>query len=211
MLFRLIFTFLILCISGLAYATNTLESGPINYPSSELNSNYSPTLDPRVGCNSWGWWCDIKFGLKNAESSGVNGVMINGYAYHLTVNTHLPTGYSSDGNVNELALGAGYTRTYYNPQYNSEYSLYAMGFMDSYYKPEIHIGYIYQHYFDLTDSGHLKWGLGYSPFVFIKPSLTNDAPLPIPAAGVLTSLKYYNVDVMLTYANVLFLNARVDF
>lgn len=195
----------------MSYASNKVSPSSSHSQTESDSVSYNPAYDPSVGCDSWSLWCDIKFGLKMAESSGVNGLMVNGYAYHLTVGPHWPTGYDQAGGVNEIALGAGYTRTFYNPQYDSEYSLYAMGFMDSFYKPEFHIGYTYEKYFNMTDSGNLKWGIGYTPFVFIKPALTNDAPIPLPGAGILTSIKYYNVNVMLIYANELFLNARIDF
>ena len=159
-------------------------------------------------CNAWGWMCDIGYGIKMAESQGLNGVMISGYAYHLSIPLHWPTGYSSG--VNELALGAGYSRTYYNHEYNSEYSLYILGFADSFWKPEIHVGYTYQKYFHFGES-NWKWGIGYTPFIFIKPSLTSDAPLPLPGGGISTSVQYKHFTLMLTYANQLFLNARIDF
>ena len=161
-----------------------------------------------ASCHAWGWMCDIGYGLKMAESQGLNGVMISGYAYHLSTPLHWPTGYSSG--VNELALGAGYSRTYYNPKYNSEYSLIILGFADSFWKPEIHIGYTYQKYFNFGES-NWKWGIGYAPFIFIKPSLTADAPIPLPGAGISTSIQYKHFTLMLTYANQLYLNARIDF
>lgn len=206
---------------GISFADNTLgSSANISADSGASNQGVTnskvstieslPVTDPaKKDCTAWALWCDIKYGITMAESEGLNGVMINGYAYHLGDTLHWPIG-TSDG-VNEIALGAGYTRTYYNPQFNSEYSLYIMGFMDSFYKPELHVGYIYQKYFDMTDSGHLKWGIGYTPFIFVKPSLTNDAPIPLPGAGLVTSIKYRNFDLMLTYSVQLFLNARIDF
>ncbi|MBP9742089.1 MAG: hypothetical protein KBD37_01890 [Burkholderiales bacterium] len=173
---------------------------------------YKSSLDPNVGCDSWSsWWCDIKFGIKMAESSGVNGILISGYAYHTSVGLHFPVGHNEEGPVNEITAGAGYTRTFFNPQYNSEYALYASGFMDSYYKIQLQVGYAYQQYFNLTNSGNLKWGLGYTPFIFIKPAYTNDAPVPLPGVGLVTSLKYNNVDLILTYVDLIFLSARIDF
>ena len=211
---------ILLCISGLfvtsAFADTTLafESIPMRSESQSFSESqplaYKPELDPHYNCSSWGWWCDIKFGLKNAESRGVNGVMINGYAYLLSVGLHWPTGYNKEAKLNEFTPGVGYTRTFYNPQYNTEYILYATAFVDSYYKPEVNIGYGYQKYFDITDSGSLKWGIGYTPFIFVKPSMTDEAPIPIPALGIMSSFKYHNVALMFTYFNVVFVNVRVD-
>jgi len=159
-------------------------------------------------CNSWGWVCDIGYGIKMAESQWTNGLLVSGYAYHLSTSIHWPNGYV-DG-TNELALGAGYSRSYYNPEYKSEYSLFILGFADSFYKPEIHAGYTYQKYFDINDPGTWKWGIGYTPFIFVKPSLTGDAPLPLPGCGITTSLRYKNALLMVTYANQIFVNARID-
>ena len=153
-------------------------------------------------CKVWEWMCDIGYGIKMAESEGLNGVMISGYAYHLTGPTHWPTGYANG--ANELVLGAGYSRSYYNHKYNSEYSLFILGFADSFWKPELHVGYTYQKYFHFGET-NWKWGIGYSPFVFVKPSLTSDAPLPLPGAGISTSVQYKHFTLMLTYANQLYL------
>lgn len=96
-------------------------------------------FDSRHNCDGWGWWCDIKFGLKKAESNGRNGMLLSGYAYHLPI--HDPMN-PRDG-FNELAFGAGYTRSFYNPDYNSEYSLFVLMFKDSFAQPQIQAGYLY--------------------------------------------------------------------
>lgn len=216
MIFRLLFIMLSL-ISKLAFADNysfesinvtKLESSMISIKSKPLG--YNLNLDPRMNCVDWGWWCDVKFGLKNAESKGVNGIIINGYAYHPIAGWHIPIGYDKDSGLNEFTPGVGYTRTFFNPQDNSEYTLYAMGFMDSFYKPELHVGYMYQKYFDINNAGNFKWGIGYTPFIFVKSSMIGDAPIPLPGAALVTSLKYDKVDFMLIYFNVLFFNARID-
>lgn len=224
MAFRVIIFCILSVMCKLLYASaNTyvkLESYNIESMGADLNSrviessgvvNYNPSLDPLYNCDGWSWWCDIKFGLKNAESHGINGLMINGYAYHPIAGAHWPTGYDSNAQLNELTIGAGYTRTFYNRQYNTEYVLYGMAFMDSFYKPEVHVGYAYQKYFDMNDSGSLKWGIGYTPFIFVKSSMIGDAPIPLPAVGLMTSFKVDKFNLMLTYFNVIFMNARVDF
>ncbi len=172
---------------------------------------YTPKLDPQTNCSSWEISCDITFGLKMAKDAGINGIIVNGYAYHTSASLHWPIGYVEEKNLNELTPGIGYTRSFLNPQYNSEYTLFIMGFMDSYYKPQLQAGYIYQYYFNLNNAGDLKWGIGYTPFIFIKPAITNDAPIPLPGIGIATSIKYQTVNIILTYANALLLNARLDF
>ena len=213
--FRFIFACLLSFYSVLGFADDVKFESLTMSESLSFNEShplgYKPSLDPTTNCDSWEWWCDIKFGVSRAVESGVNGLMINGYAYHLSAGAHWPTGYVNQDQLNEITPGVGYTRTFYNSQYNTEYILYAMVFADSWYKPEAHIGYAYQKYFDMTDSGKLKWGIGYTPFVFIKPSMTNEAPIPIPALGIMSSLKYDKFSLMVTYFNVLFFNARVDF
>lgn len=212
---KLLLTMLTLIKFIFATAPDSSQFESLNFESNNFNLEskplgYNPELDPFYDCNSWSFWCNLKYGLKKAESNGVNGIMINGYAYHPIAGWHWPTGYATNGQLNEVMAGGGYTRTFYNPQYNTEYILYAMAFMDSFYKPEVHVGYAYQKYFDLNDSGLMKWGIGYTPFVFVKSSMIGDAPIPLPAVGLMTSFKVSKFNLMLTYFNVLFLNARVD-
>lgn len=217
MIFKSLFIILSL-LYGVSFADSYDKFESINKINLESNIfmiesgtlNYDQTLDSRTNCLDWGWWCDIKFGLKNAESQGVNGIIISGYAYHPIAGWHIPVGYDKDAKLNELTPGLGYTRTFFNPQYNSEYTLYALGFVDSFYKPELHVGYMYQKYFDINDAGNLKWGVGYTPFVFVKSSMVGDAPIPLPGAALVTSVKYDKVDFMLIYFNVLFFSARID-
>jgi hypothetical protein len=207
-IYRLVITLIILTKSLLAADINE-SSTQIIHINSVHNDTANTNNDAR--CTSYEWWCDIRYGISMAESSGTNGIMINGYAYHLSIPAHWPTAYSDDGNVNELAPGLGYTRSYYNPKYNSEYILFAMAFADSFYKPEVHVGYIYQKYFNLTNSGNFKWGIGYSPFIFVKPTYTANAPIPIPGAGITTSIRYGKASIILTYAINLLLNMKIDF
>jgi len=179
-------------------------------------STYNSKLDPQVGCSSWSVFCDIKFGLQKAVEGGTNGIMVSGYAYHLLDIHNLlraPTVYydAPGGGVYEVAPGLGYTRTFYNPQYNSSYSLTAYFFADSFGKPEYNFGYVYQKYINLNDSGDFKWGFGYSPLVTIKPSFTQDAPIPIPMAGLVSSLKYKNFTLILGVFTMLFFTTQYDF
>lgn len=220
MVFRFIVIALLLFYKlSFADVSNSLQFESMNHSNIQesnlliepIQNAYNPDLDPSTNCSSWGWWCDITFGVKRAEESGVNGIIINGYAYHPIAGLHWPTGYASNGGLNEFTPGLGYTRTFYNPQYNTEYTLYAMGFVDSFYKPELHVGYMYQKYFDMNDAGNLKWGIGYTPFIFVKSSMIADAPIPLPGAALVTSIKYDKVDLMMIYFNVLFFNARIDF
>lgn len=172
--------------------------------------------------NSWGcgsatqWLCEIGHGLVMAESEGKNGLMISGYAYHTSITAHWPTGVaeqtSSDPQgLNEIPYGAGYARTWYNYDTNEEYTLFAIAFSDSYWKPEVHAGYTYQKYHSIFDSNNWKWGLGYTPMVLIKPSWSNDAPIILPGIGLTSTLKYKDVELMATWANVIFVNAKITF
>lgn len=228
MAFRILLFITLILISKFVFASGFFESGlsanyefeSVNYvlltESIALTSNISfidnHEYDPSYGCDSYSWWCDITFGLKNAEERGVNGILISGYAYHPVAGWHWPTGYTEgEGNkLNEFTPGLGYSRTFYNPVYNTEYILYAMAFVDSYYKPELHVGYTYQQYFDLNDKGNMKWGIGYSPFIFVKSSMIGDTPVPLPGAAIVTSLKYDKFNLMLTYFSVFFVNVRID-
>ncbi len=221
MVFRL-FSAMIFCLISLsAFAATEFESfevpqvnfyeSPTKLSGSYYESGnliYNSALDPNYRCDENDFWCSTKFGITKAFESGVNGFFMTGYAYHDSKGLHAPTGYA--GGLNELALGAGYGRTFYNPQYNSEYTLYAVAFADSFFKPETQVGYMYQKYFDMTDSGSLKWGIGYSPFILTKSAYTNGAPIPLPGLGVLSSVKAGNVDFMLFYFSVFLFAVRVD-
>jgi hypothetical protein len=156
-------------------------------------------------------FCDLNIGIKHAYEEGRNGIYANFYTYHTTVARHLPSAYF-DGN-NELTLGTGYARTYFNPKYNSEYSLGVLGFFDTEYKPEIHVGYSYFKYWDIVASEKFKVGLGYSPFIFVKPGWSKDSPIPMPGVAVLGALRFYDtVNLQVWYTGSLyFFNVRVDF
>ncbi len=165
-------------------------------------------------CADWKtqWWCDIKYGLTMATGDqGKNGLILSGLAYHLSVSPHMPTGHWEDGAgmLNEFSYGAGYSRSYYNPEFNSEYSIFFLVFSDSYWQPETHVGYIYQKYLNMSDSGNWKWGYGYMLGVMSKPAY--GGPLILPAAGLTTSIKYKDTSIMLTYALQLMLNMKIDF
>ncbi len=217
---RLLIIFVLVLVNTKIYASSfeSFEVPQIDFTESSSNLGgsyyesgnlvYNSALDPNYNCDSNDWWCSTKFGLTKAFESGTNGFFITGYAYHDSRGLHAPTGYATG--LNELVYGTGYARSFYNPQYNSEYTLYAVLFADSYYKPETQVGYMYQKYFDMNDSGSLKWGIGYSPFVLTKVAYTANAPMPLPGLGVLTSIKASNVDVMLFYFSVYMLAVRVD-
>ncbi len=165
-------------------------------------------------CADWktSWWCDVKYGLTMATGDeGKNGIMLSGLAYHLSVSPHVLSGFWQDGAgmLNEFAYGAGYTRSYYNPNYNSEYSIFFLVFSDSYWQPETHVGYMYQQFLNINNSGDWKWGYGYMLGVMNK--VAYGGPLILPAAGLVTSVKYKNTSLMLTYALQLLLTLKIDF
>ncbi len=162
------------------------------------------------------WLCDIGHGIMMAESQGKNGVMLSGYAYHTSVAAHWPTGSAEKTSadplgLNEIPYGIGYARTWYNDATNEEYTLFGIAFADSYWKPEVHVGYTYQKYHAIFDSDNWKWGLGYAPMLLIKPSWTDDAPIILPGIGLTTTLKYKGIELMATWANVIFVNAKISF
>lgn len=153
---------------------------------------------------------DLIVGLKQAYNHGRNGIYLNSYSYHLTIPRHLPNFYVMGDN--EFTIGTGYARSYLNSSYNSEYTLGVLGFLDSEYKPEIHVGYTYLKYWNVTNH-NFKAGLGYAPFVFIKPAWTKDAPIPFLGIAVLSDLKFYdNINFQTWYTgSLLFFNIRLDF
>jgi hypothetical protein len=154
---------------------------------------------------------DLGFGIEHAYEEGRNGIYFNVYSYHMTIDRHWPSPYVLGDN--ESTLGLGYSRTYFNPKYNSEYSLGVLGFFDTEYKPELHIGYTYFKYWNVTDSDKFKVGLGYAPFIFVKPSWTEDAPVPLPGISLLSALRFYDtVNFQVWYTGSLyFFNFRIDF
>lgn len=155
------------------------------------------------------WWCQIHHGIDNVQDSGNNGFMLSGYAYHTSVSAHWPTG--GYHGLNEIPYGAGYIRTYYDHDHHEEYGLVAIAFNDSFFKPELHLGYIYQKFHSIFNQENFQLGLGYTPMIFIKPSWSNDAPLIYPGVGLISTLKYKNFSLMATFANVIFFNLRYDF
>lgn len=160
-------------------------------------------------CSSIGYWaCHIAHGLVMAESEGVNGILVDGYAYHAVVEPHLPLGHYKD-QYNEFTYGIGYSRAWYNPKSNDEYTLFATVFADSFTRPEMHVGYNYLMYHSIPNS-NIKFGFGYSPMLFIKPTWAGGGAAIIPAAGLSGALRYKQATLMATYAMVAFINLRFD-
>jgi hypothetical protein len=156
-------------------------------------------------------WVDMESGLYNAYKYGKNGIIINGYAYHTDVHPiHSISFYNRSDHLNEFAFGIGYSRSYLNPKYNSEYSIGIMEFTDSFFKPELHAGYTYIKYWDTAYLPNFKGGLGYDVFIFNKPAWTSDTSVITPGAGIVAALRYQNTTIQLHYLGVLFLNFRID-
>ncbi len=159
------------------------------------------------------WLCEIGHGIIMAESQGKNALLLSGYAYHTSVTAHWPTGVAEQTpqdqqGLNEIPYGSGYGRSWYNSASHEEYTLFAIAFSDSYWKPETHIGYLYQKYHPILANNDLELGLGYSPQMLIKPSWTNDSPLILPFIGLSSSLRYKKFELIATWANVIFVNAK---
>lgn len=162
------------------------------------------------------WLCEIGHGIMMAESQGKNALLLSGYAYHTSISAHWPVGISDQSSSNQIGLneipyGIGYARAWYNTNTHEEYTLFAIAFSDSYWKPEFHAGYMYQKFHPIFGNDDLEWGFGYSPQIFIKPSWTNDAPVILPGVGFSSSLRYKNFELNGTWANVIFVNARFTF
>ena len=160
------------------------------------------------------WLCDIGHGIMMAESRGKNGIVFSGYAYHTSAGAHWPTGQAAQTTgdplgLNEIPYGIGYARTWYNNDTHEEYTLFGIAFADSFWQPEVHVGYTYQKYHSIFGSNNWEWGLGYTPMLLVKPEMTGEAPLILPAIGLTSTLKYKNVELMATWANVIFVNAKV--
>lgn len=162
------------------------------------------------------WLCEIGHGIMMAESQGKNGLLISGYAYHTSIAAHWPTGVAEQTSadpqgLNEIPYGIGYARSWYNQDTHEEYTLFGIAFSDSYWKPEVHVGYTYQKFHPIFGDDNFEWGLGYTPMILIKPSWTNDAPIILPGAGFTSTIRYKNFELMGTWANVIFLNAKITF
>lgn len=153
------------------------------------------------------WFNNVKDGLYKSTIAGNNGILFSLYAYHATMGAHWPQG--SINNANEFTIGVGYSRSYFISDYNSEYMIFALGFVDTAYKPQLNVGFTYQKYFDLN-SKNLKFGIGYTPFIFTKPQWTSDFPLIIPGIALSTSIKYHNFTMFVTYAREYLLYIKID-
>lgn len=162
------------------------------------------------------WLCEIGHGLVMAESQGKNAILVSGYAYHTSIAAHWPIGVSEQTpqdpqGLNEIPYGLGYGRSWYNTDTHEEYTLFAIAFSDSYWKPEAHVGYMYQKFHPIMDNNNFEWGLGYSPQILVKPSWTGDSPIILPFIGLTTSLRYKNFETNVTWANVIFMNLMFKF
>lgn len=150
----------------------------------------------------------IKEGLYKSTTIGNNGILFSLYAYHATMGAHWPQG--SVNNANELTFGLGYSRSYFSNEFNSEYMIFALGFVDTAYKPQLNAGFTYQKYFNMNKGKNLKFGIGYTPFIFVKPQWTSDFPLIIPGIALSASIKYQNFSIFVTYAREYLLYIKID-
>lgn len=189
-------------------------SNELNLQIESGSDTQESAINSRKNCNKYGLLCDVYFGLKMAESQGVNGIILSGYAYHLPPGNklHIPDG-KDQYNSNELAWGMGYSRSFYNPDYNSEYTLFLLGFEDSYSQPQFQGGFTYQKFINITDSGNDKFGYGYLAAIWSKPAFTGELPIPfyLPIVTPMISLKIHDVNIILNFAYVVaLLNIQID-
>lgn len=177
--------------------------------SREIVSSYVGTVPEKH------WYDNLESSLTEAWRNGSSGVLLSGYAYHIgQYKIHVPNGRivkQSDGSyTNELALGVGYSRSYYNKETNEEYTLFAMGFDDSFYKFQGQFGYAYQkfHYFG---NSNFQYGYGYAPMMAIKPAWEWSHGIPMPDIGLMGSLRYKKAElVAMLPANLIFVFMKID-
>jgi len=106
---------------------------------------------------------------------------------------HAPWAYSSSrrDEFNDFPLGAGLGRSVAEAN-GDRHSVYALVFRDSHYKTQYMAGYAKTTYWPA--GGDLRFGLGYSLFMFARSDIGNYVPLPFGAA--LASLRYREFELM---------------
>ena len=150
----------------------------------------------------------LKNGYLAIWHSKQTDLYLSGYAWHNRFT------YSKEkiAHFNELALGGGMGKTYFDSNGNS-HSLYAIGFSDSHSRFQPVVGYLYQHLFTITPN--LKTGLGYTVLVTQRQDMFKHRPFP----GILPwgSIQYKQAGIGATYipgskgaGNVLYLIGRMS-
>lgn len=138
------------------------------------------------------------------------------YEAYLPLHTHhLRSAYTKEqiANYQEYPPGFGIGRGLYNDKGNYQ-GVYLMGFQDSHFKPEWHLGYTWKAIWRPADD--LRLGLGYTAFLMTRTDMGHYIPLPgiVPVA----SLAYRNLTLESTFipgaagrGNVVFVWAKWEF
>ncbi|MBI4742570.1 MAG: lipid IV(A) palmitoyltransferase PagP [Betaproteobacteria bacterium] len=138
------------------------------------------------------------------------------YEAYLPLHTHhLRSAYTADqiANYQEYPPGLGIGRGLYNEKGNYQ-GVYVLGFQDSHFKPEWHLGYTWKAIWRPAEDFRL--GLGYTAFLMARTDMGHYVPFPgiVPVA----SLAYKNLTLESTFipgaagrGNVVFFWAKWEF
>jgi palmitoyl transferase len=107
-----------------------------------------------------------------AFTSGDWELWLSGYSYHA------PWSYARKycDDLNSKAWGVGVARSVLDRK-GDQHTVYILGFEDSYYHGEFHLGYMWMRSWAISEAGP-SLGLGYSAFLFSRCDMKNHMPLP---------------------------------
>lgn len=152
-----------------------------------------------------GWFARAWSPVQNAWDRG------NAELYLPLVTYHVRSNYTPEqiAHYQERPPGFGLGRGYYNERGNWE-GIYLMGFQDSHFKPEYHLGYGWKSIWRPAED--VRLGLGFTAFVFTREDILHYKPLP----GVLplASVSYKNFSLEGSYvpgSQVFFMYAKWEF
>jgi palmitoyl transferase len=156
------------------------------------------------------WYCNVSKRLSTIIRDGKPSLMISGFSWHnrWTYSAEDIKGY------NEKAYGGGLALYRSINQYEEDF-IGALGFMDSFGLPEVHVVYSWMK--TTSQKKPLGCGLGLGGGVYFKyhcyasPALSY---LPAPFILPLVSLRVLNINLFATYIpgfNVAYIFSRLDF
>ena len=115
-----------------------------------------------------------------ALTAGDWELWLSGYSYHA------PWSYARQHceDLNSNAWGLGVARSVVDAK-GDKHTVYILGFDDSYYHGEFHLGYMWMRSWRWKDQWP-SFGLGYSVFLFSRRDMYNHAPVPglLPFAAI---------------------------
>ena len=105
-------------------------------------------------------------------TSGEWELWLSGYSYHA------PWSYARkhSDDLNSKAWGVGVARSVLDSK-GDQHTVYILGFEDSYYHGEFHLGYMWMRSWPISEAGP-RFGLGYSVFLFSRCDMYNHTPIP---------------------------------